>query len=85
MPSHKSCKKRMHTSKKQNERNRGVKSRMNTAIKKVLAATKKDTALAEFKVACSVIDKTAQAGVIHRNKAANSKAKLARAVQKIGA
>ncbi|MBD3390476.1 MAG: 30S ribosomal protein S20 [Chitinivibrionales bacterium] len=85
MPSHKSCRKRIATSKKQNVRNRTAKSRMNTAIKRVLSAKDSTSAQTELKNAYSVIDKTAQAGIIHRNMAANRKASLAKAVRKIGA
>jgi small subunit ribosomal protein S20 len=75
----------MVTSRKANIRNRSAKSKMQTAISKVLAASDKQTADNALKTAYSVIDKTAQSGVIHRNKAANQKARLARLVTKTGA
>jgi len=85
MPTHKSCEKRILTSRKQNLRNRIAKSRMHTAITTVLAARDRASAESALKKAYSVIDKTAQSGVIHRNKAANQKARLARFVRKIAA
>ncbi len=73
----------MRTSKKSNIRNRIVKSRIRTATKNVLSADTKDAAQKALQVAYSIIDKSALHGVIHKNKAANKKASLAKAVQKI--
>ncbi len=85
MPTHKSSRKRILISKRQNERNRALRSRMNTAVKRVLEATSKAAAEAELKNAYSVVDKTVKAGIVHRNKGANQKAMLSRAVQRLGA
>ena len=85
MPKHKSSKKRMITSKKANLRNRIAKSNIRTVTKKVLAAGDKQAAQNALKDAYSVLDKSVLSKVIHRNKAANQKARLARVVQKIGA
>jgi small subunit ribosomal protein S20 len=83
MPKHKSSKKRIVTSKKQNKRNRIAKSKLQTAISKVVDSKDKAAAEAALKAAYSVIDKTAISKVIHKNKAANQKARLAKLVNKI--
>jgi len=64
-------------------RNRAAKSRLRTAIKRVRQAKDKTEATAALNGAFSVIDKTAKSGVIHKNNAANKKAKLSKAVQKM--
>jgi len=50
---------------------------MRTAIKGVLAAENKDDAVLKFSQTQSLLDKLAAKGIIHRNKAANQKARLA--------
>jgi small subunit ribosomal protein S20 len=75
----------MRTSTIENARNRSAKSAMQTAIKSVLTSSDKTAAEAALKTAYSVIDKTAKHGVIHPRKAANKKARLAKAAAKIGA
>jgi len=50
---------------------------MRTAIKGVLAAEEKDDAMQKFSTTQSLLDKLAAKGIIHRNKAANQKARLA--------
>lgn len=59
------------------------KSRMHTASKKVTGAKTKPEAVEALKEAFSVIDKSALRGVIHKNKAANQKARLAKTVNKL--
>ncbi len=77
MPHHKSTKKRVRLSLKQNERNKSYKSKMKTAIKKVKATTDKDAIQDELKKTYSLLDKLASKKIIHKNKAANQKSKLA--------
>lgn len=77
MPHHKSCKKRMLTTQRDNLKNRAVKSQIKTATKKVVSASDKESATTALKTAYSVIDKAVKRGVIHKNKAANQKARLA--------
>ncbi len=77
MPQHKSCKKRMKTSLKANARNRAVRSQINTATKRLTDATSAEEATAALTVVYSVLDRAAKKNVIHKNKAANRKAKLA--------
>lgn len=77
MANHKSTKKRIVLSKKQNLRNSKYRSAYKTAIKRVLQSESKDTALSEFREAVSVIDKLAGKGIIHQNRAARKKSQLA--------
>ena len=80
MPHHQSCRKRVRTSKKRNESNRAVRSTMKTSIKKVLGARKQEDAARLLSDAYSRIDRSAKQGVIHKNNAANKKARLAKFV-----
>ncbi|UCH63390.1 MAG: 30S ribosomal protein S20 [Fidelibacterota bacterium] len=76
MDRHKSTIKRHRQSLKRNERNRVVKSRMKTYIRKVEEATSKETAETALLEAISALDKTAGSRIIHRNKAARIKSRL---------
>jgi len=78
MAHHKSTQKRIRTSWKQNRRNVSYKSLMKTSIKKVLNATDKEAAQQQLQKTYALLDKLAAKKVIHKNKAANKKAKLAR-------
>lgn len=66
----------MKTSLKANARNRAMRSKINTATKKLKAATTPEEAATALKVVYSVLDRAAKKNVIHKNKAANNKAKL---------
>jgi small subunit ribosomal protein S20 len=83
MPHHKSSKKRVITSKKQNLRNRVLKTRINTTIKQVASAKTKKDADGALKEACSIIDKAAKKNVIHKKNAAHKKSRLMLMVNKI--
>lgn len=72
--------KRHRQSLKRNERNRTVKSKVKTYIKKVEEATTKEAAEAALTDAINVLDKSAGARVLHRNKAARLKSRLTRKV-----
>jgi len=76
MAHHKSAFKRMKTNARDNERNRAYKSTLKTQIKKVRSAKNKEEGVALFRNAESMLDKLARKGIIHKNKAANQKAKL---------
>lgn len=76
----KSQKKRILTNEKARQRNLAVRSRLKTLSRKfreALAAGDKAAAEEAFKAACRAYDKAAADGVIHKNNAANHKAKLA--------
>ena len=79
----KSAEKRIEQSAKRRERNRAQRSRMRSAVRKVReAVTAGDRATAEGLLAdtLSLVDATAQKGVIHDNVAARTKSRLTRAV-----
>ncbi len=78
MPTHKSAEKRLKTAKKSNLRNREIKSRIKTSVKKV-----EDTPdQASLKAALSTLDYAAGRKVIHPNKASRIKSRLTKLVQK---
>jgi len=80
MPNIKSSTKRMELSRRQQERNRAVRSRLRTAIRGVRAATDVEDGEAQFKLATSLLDRAAQRHIFHRKKAARLKSLLARQV-----
>lgn len=74
-----SAKKRARQNVKRREHNIALRSRMRTAIKKVLKATRagdKTTAEASFKAAVPIIDRMANKGIIAKNRAAVYKSRL---------
>ena len=79
MPNHKSAEKRVRQSEKRRVINRGHKSKVRTYIKKLRTALESDNsedvqkALPEV---MSVIDKSVQKGVMHKNAAARYKSRL---------
>ncbi len=81
MPKLKSAKKHQVTSAKAYVRNRGLRSRMRTALKKVRQAPDKASAEAALQAAISTVDRTARKGIIHKNAAARYKSRLSRLVQ----
>lgn len=80
MPNIKSQKKRVVTSKKENERNKAVKSNLKSTMKKAEAAIASDAEDKEEIVrdAQSTIDVAQRKGVIHKNTANRKKASIAR-------
>ncbi|MGD9200038.1 MAG: 30S ribosomal protein S20 [Chitinispirillia bacterium] len=76
MPNHKSCKKRLLTTKKSTIFNRQIKSRISTALKKFKNADSNEAKESERNAVYSILDKAVKLGVIHKNKAANQKSKL---------
>ncbi len=85
MPQHKSAKKRVKTSLKRKERNKVYKTKLKNVIKKVREEEVKETAAKSLTEAAALLDKLASKGIIHKNKAANQKSKLAKAVNKLAA
>ncbi len=79
----KSAKKRLRTEMKARSRNRYYKRQMKLAIKSVLLSESKEEALNNFKRTTSLLDKLVLKGVIHRNKAANRKSRLARYINSL--
>jgi small subunit ribosomal protein S20 len=72
MPHHKSAKKRLRQSKEQRLRNRGQRTQLRRAVK---AARESREAFPE---GVSALDVAARRGIIHPNKAARLKSRLAR-------
>lgn len=83
MPQHKSAEKRMRQSARRHIRNKARLSRMKTLIRKVRRAKEKKEAETALKTAVQYLDRLAAKGVIHRNKAANQKSKLALLVKAV--
>jgi len=83
MPHHKSAIKRVRTNLKSQEYNRHYKSMMKSYINKVLRINDKEAATEQFKQTQSLLDKLARKNVIHRNKAANQKRRLANHVNSL--
>ncbi len=81
MPKLKSAKKHQITSAKAYVRNRTLRSRMRTALRKVRQASDKTSAETALQAAISIIDRTANKGIIHKNAAARYKSRLNRLVQ----
>ncbi len=78
MPVKKTIAKRIRQAEKARIRNKHYNSMMKTAIKKALATEDAETAGTLGKSAISLIDKVASNGIIHRNKAANQKSRVAK-------
>jgi small subunit ribosomal protein S20 len=80
----KQAKKRAVQSEKRRQHNASRRSMMRTLFKKVLAAIEagdKDTASKEFATAQPILDRFANKGLIHKNKAARSKSRLNAAIK----
>ena len=81
MPNIKSAKKRVLTSAKKAENNNVITSKTKTSIKKFIKeveAGNKETASEKLNVAIKNIDKAASSGLMHENKAAREKSKVAK-------
>lgn len=83
MAHHKSAIKRIRTNARNAERNKTAKTALKTSVKKVRSATAKEDAEVKYRETSSLLDSLAQKGIIHKNKAANQKAKLAAVVNKL--
>ncbi len=82
----KSAKKRILTSEKNAARNKAIRSRVKTSMKKVdaaIAANDKEGAKAALTAAISTISKAASKGVYHKNNASRKISRLSRAVNKM--
>ena len=80
MPNIKSAKKRVVIAEKARQQNVAARSKMRTLIKNVIKAFEsgdKEAAKAAFAVAEPVLDRAACKGLVHTNKAARHKSKLA--------
>lgn len=84
MPNIQSAIKRVKVNEKKNLRNRIVKSKVKTAIKKLDAELAANSANigAQYSVTASAIDKAAAKGILHKNTANRKKARLAKLLNK---
>ena len=78
MANHQSAKKRIKSSEKKKLQNRYQLKSARTFVKKLRATETKEEAVELYKKVSSMIDKLAKNNVIHKNKAANNKSKLAK-------
>jgi len=81
MPNSKQAKKRMNQDVERGAANKVVRSRMRSAMKKVLQAESLEEARKAVPEATKRVDKAAKKNVIHANAAARKKAQLARATK----
>ena len=78
MPVKKTIAKRIRQADKARVRNKHYNSMMKSAIKKVMATEDAENATASGRSAIAIIDKVAANGIIHKNKAANQKSRVAK-------
>jgi len=84
----KSAAKRARQAEVRRQHNIALKSRMRTAIKKVINAIKAgnaDVAAEQYKLAVPEIDRLANKGLIQANKAARHKSRLNKAIKELSA
>ena len=82
------AKKRARQSADQNAHNSSLRSALRTAIKAVrksIAAGDKEAAAVQFRESTGIIDRIADKKIIHKNKAARHKSRLAAAVKALNA
>ena len=80
MPRIKSAKKRMRQTKVRTARNKAARSELRTAVKKVRAAATPAEATEAMKKAEAAIDRAGRKNLVHRNAAARTKSRLAKAI-----
>lgn len=87
MANSKSAQKRAKQTVVRRAHNMALRSRMRTAVKKVLKAIQigdREAAEAEYRAAVPVIDGMVNKGLVHRNKAARQKSRLNARVRTLG-
>lgn len=84
MANTKSAKKRIRQNERRRVRNKQQKSRLKTAIKKVMSAEDGDQATELFRQTSALLDRYASRRLVHPNKAARTKSQLARHVKELG-
>ncbi len=83
MANHQSSKKRIRQTEKRRLRNRYYAVTTRNAVRKLRSLTDKKEAEEMFPQVSSLLDKLAKRNIIHKNKAANIKSKLAKHIAKI--
>lgn len=84
MANHKSAIKRIRSNRAKMLRNRFQLRTTRAMEKRLSGMTEKSEASEYFKKVAAALDKLAKKNIIHRNKAANHKSKLARMINKMG-
>ncbi len=88
MANTKQAKKRVRQAEKSRQHNASYRSMMRTYIKRVVIAIENGKAAeaeTEYKVALPIIDRMAERGFIHKNKAARHKSRLLTRIRKLTA
>jgi small subunit ribosomal protein S20 len=80
MANHKSAIKRIRSNNAKKTLNKYQEKSARTAIKKFSAISDKKKALEQFPIITAMLDKLAKKNIIHKNKASNLKAKLAKKI-----
>lgn len=83
IPNIKSSKKRARTALKRQEQNKAEKSLVRTAVKKFLMEEAPEAKAEALRSAASKLDRAANKGVIHPNKAARTKSRMAKRLAKL--
>ncbi|MDD2612278.1 MAG: 30S ribosomal protein S20 [Bacteroidales bacterium] len=83
MANHKSSLKRIRQTLTKRLHNRYYAKTARNAVRELRLATEKEAAVAMLPKVTSILDKLAKKNVIHKNKAANLKSKLAKGVNKL--
>ena len=84
MANHKSSIKRIRHEETRRLHNRYYAKTMRNAVRKLRATTDKAEAVAMYPSVQKILDKLAKRNIIHKNKAANLKSKLAAHISKLG-
>jgi small subunit ribosomal protein S20 len=80
----KSARKRVRQQERRRDRNRAQRSRLKTALKRVMNAETPDEAVAAYRDTAAILDRFASRRLIHPNKARRKKSQLARRVAMLG-
>ena len=83
MANHKSSEKRIRQEQKRRLHNRYYAKTMRNAVRKLRATKEKEEALQLYPSVQKALDKLAKTNIIHKNKAANRKSKLALYINKL--
>lgn len=83
MANHKSSLKRIRQTQARRLNNRYYAKTARNAVRKLRATTDKAEAVALLPQVCSMLDRLAKKSIIHKNKAANLKSSLTKAVNKL--
>ena len=85
MANHKSAIKRIQIGERNRVHNRHYKTRLKSQIKKLRSVENKEEGEKIYRDTTALLDKLATKGIIHKNKAANQKSKLANLVNQLEA